>query len=152
MQTNAQQDSLPLHIALLGYGGLIPFIFLALASWFLADFPADWFAWLLAYGAVIASFVGALHWGFAMTVATLSTHDRYQAFVCSVLPALLGFLALILNSAWSALLLVFAFGWAYSRDSLLAKHVHFAAWYMPLRLRLSLIASLSLVAGFFAQW
>jgi len=50
--------------AWLGYGGLIPFIVLAPAS--LLDHHHGW-TWsdaLYGYGAIILSFVGALHWGF----------------------------------------------------------------------------------------
>ncbi len=48
----------------LGYGGLVPFVGLAAAVW-LAP-PGDWplaSMALLAYGATIASFLGAIHWG-----------------------------------------------------------------------------------------
>jgi hypothetical protein len=54
----------------LGFGGLIPFIVLALASWFgPVVHQAKILRALLAYAATIASFVGALHWGAAMHLA-----------------------------------------------------------------------------------
>jgi len=152
MTTSSRTQILPLHVALLGYGGLLPFVFLALAVWLLDDSGANWFAWLLAYGAVIVSFVGALHWGFAMTLSELSERERYQRFVCSVLPALLGFLALLVQGWLGALILIFAFVWAYWQDLSLVTKAALPAWYLPMRLHLSLIASLSLLAGLIGRF
>ena len=53
---------------LLGYGGLIPFMGLALAAWFTPT-PDARQALIQAnalYGAVILSFLGAIHWGLLM--------------------------------------------------------------------------------------
>ena len=55
----------------LGYGGLIPFVALALAVWLLD--PADRarsLSALLGYGATILSFLGAIHWGLVMREAS----------------------------------------------------------------------------------
>ena len=59
--------ALPTSVAWLGYGGLLPFVALAGIGWWAPGTPL-WGTALLAYGAVILSFVGALHWGFAMVV------------------------------------------------------------------------------------
>ena len=50
--------------AVLGYGGLVPFVSLALLVW-LTPQPVARFlvAMQLAYGAMILCFVGAVHWG-----------------------------------------------------------------------------------------
>ncbi|NBT01688.1 MAG: DUF3429 family protein, partial [Betaproteobacteria bacterium] len=55
---------LPTIVRILGYAGLMPFIGLAFMVQ-LADSPNDLIALesLVAYGAVIVSFLGALHWG-----------------------------------------------------------------------------------------
>ena len=55
----------PASMAWLGYGGLLPFVGLAVLM--AADAPrqALWSQALVAYGAVILGFVGALHWAFA---------------------------------------------------------------------------------------
>ena len=56
---------MPQIARLLGYGGLIPFA--ALAALALGSSQsAAWIHALIAYGAVILSFVGALHWAFGM--------------------------------------------------------------------------------------
>ena len=50
--------------AVLGYGGLVPFVSLALLVW-LTPQPVARFlvAMQLAYGAMILCFVGSVHWG-----------------------------------------------------------------------------------------
>ena len=50
----------------LGYGGLIPFLALTPASLLDHQHGAVWSDALYAYGAIILSFIGALHWGLAM--------------------------------------------------------------------------------------
>ena len=68
--TSPPPAPIPGPVAWLGYGGLLPFGALALL---LLDGArsALWWPALLAYGAVILSFVGALHWGFAMVLPGL---------------------------------------------------------------------------------
>ena len=55
--------ALPATVAWLGYGGLLPFVFLATAIFIDPDHAPLWGDALTAYGAIILSFVGALHWG-----------------------------------------------------------------------------------------
>ncbi|MDP3702577.1 MAG: DUF3429 domain-containing protein [Hylemonella sp.] len=141
---------LPPSVAWLGYGGLLPFALTALGT--LAD-PARrelWQSALLAYGAVILSFVGALHWAFAM-----NANDERQArplYVWSVVPALAGWLALLLplllarGAVPAALLLILAFIAHYVQDQRLARRHPLPGWYLPLRLRLSSVACLCLAA------
>lgn len=52
----------------LGFLGLVPFVLGAALAWLVADQEAHEFVLgaLCAYGAVIASFLGAIHWGLAM--------------------------------------------------------------------------------------
>jgi hypothetical protein len=137
----------PTLVALLGYGGLIPFIALALANMALPSASAQWSHWLLAYGAVILSFVGALHWAFAMTLKDLGLKARGQRFVWSVVPALIGFAALVLPVPLGFTLLVVGFALAYWQDALLANQVMLAPWYPRLRARLSVVASICLLTG-----
>lgn len=139
----------PPLVALLGYGGLIPFLALALARPLLPEFDARLSEWLLAYGAVILSFVGALHWGFAMTLKDLGLQARSQRFVWSVIPALIGFVALLLSAPLGFTLLVAGFALAYWQDALLANKVAVAPWYPRLRARLSVVAGVCLLSGIF---
>jgi hypothetical protein len=140
----------PFPVALLGYGGLIPFV--ALAAMNLLDetrLVPNPSAWLMAYGAVILSFVGALHWAFAMLATKISRARRTQCYVWSVVPALIGFAALILNSGLSHSLLIVGFALAYWQDADLANKIDLPQWYPQLRARLSIVASLCLMTGIF---
>lgn len=140
----------PDHVAWLGYGGLLPFALTALGT--LLD-PARRELWqqaLLAYGALILSFVGALHWAFAMG----ANEDRQARplYLWSVVPALAGWVALLLplllaqGSVLAAALLILAFVAHYLQDKRLARLHPLPAWYLPLRLRLSSVACLCLAA------
>ncbi len=131
----------------LGYGGLLPFVALSVLTW--AD-PAHgrfWQEGLAAYGAVILSFVGALHWGLAMTLDGIAVRRRDALFVWSVMPCLLAWLALLLHSAVSDWVLVGGFLLHYAQDRRLAAITRLPAWYLPLRLRLSSVAIVCLAVG-----
>lgn len=144
------EQALPKSVAWLGYGGLLPFILLAPAS--LLD-PAHGSLWsdaLYAYGAVILSFVGALHWGVAMSLPAMSERQRSAAFLWSVVPALLAWPAALVSPRLAAPLLVFGFVAHYWMDRRLVRQLALPGWYLPLRLRLSSVASLCLIGGVFA--
>lgn len=137
----------PLLVGALGYGGLLPFVAFAVGHLAFAQWPLPWSEWLLAYGAVILSFVGALHWAFAMTVKELGLKARSQRFMWSVVPALIGLVALMLGPPLGSTLLVVGFAMAYWQDAVLANQVPLAPWYPRLRARLSLVASVCLLLG-----
>lgn len=141
--------SAPRTVALLGYGGLLPFGALALLLVLDAGRSALWWPALLAYGAVILSFVGALHWGFAMAMPTLGAAQRKGLWAWSVVPALVAWPALLWAGPGAAVLLVAGFVAHCAQDRRLVAQVGAAlpAWYLPLRTRLTLVASLCLLAG-----
>ena len=136
---------MPRSVAWLAYAGLLPFVALALAS-LLAPGSAPWQRLSLNYGAVILSFVGALHWGFAMSVYAMSERKRNVCFAWSVMPALLAWLALLLDPFAASALLAAGFAAHYVQDWRLVRHAGLPAWYLPLRLRLSVVAALSVLA------
>ena len=106
----------PRIAALLGYGGLLPFGALALLLALGGAHSARWWPMLLAYGAVILSFVGALHWGFAMALPGLGAVERQRLYGWSVVPALAAWPALLWAAPAAALLLVAGFGAHYAQD------------------------------------
>lgn len=142
-------ETAPRTVLWLGYGGLLPFISLSLAT-VGANFLGADAAWfniaLLSYGAAILSFVGALHWGFAMTLRGMSESQRTAAFVGSIVPALVAWLALLAEPVVAVVLLVAGFAIHYGRDARLAAAADLPAWYLPMRLRLTCVACLSLIA------
>ncbi|ATR83083.1 DUF3429 domain-containing protein [Pseudomonas sp. HLS-6] len=137
----------PRHVALLGYGGLLPFIGLALLLPFSLEYRPLWSVALVTYGAVILSFVGALHWGFAMTVQDLSAEQRRDRFIWSVIPALVAWAATLLPVSWGCLLLIVGFVAHYWQDRQLFRVISLPVWYLPMRLRLTSVASLCLLLG-----
>ncbi|SDH07766.1 DUF3429 domain-containing protein [Pseudomonas abietaniphila] len=140
-------SSPPRYVGLLGYGGLLPFLGLLLLILFSAEYRPLWTQALLAYGAVILSFVGALHWGFAMTLQGLSADQCRERFIWSVIPALIAWPAMLLAAPLGCLLLIFGFVAHYWQDRRLVKATTLPAWYLPMRLRLTLVASLCLLLG-----
>lgn len=138
----------PPVVGILGYGGLIPFITSATFRWLNLLGRADqWLLLLVAYGAVILSFVGALHWGFAMMAPGVDRARRTQCYVWSVIPALIGIAAIGLNSSLSLTLLVSGFALAYWQDAALANRISLPAWYPRLRAHLSIVACVCLLSG-----
>ena len=92
------KSELPTIVRILGYAGLIPFIGLAFMVQ-LADSPNDLIALesLVAYGAVIVSFLGALHWGACFKTIGESTQNRWldhSVWIWGIMPALIAWLAI----------------------------------------------------------
>ena len=150
--TAAMPDAvLPATVAWLGYGGLVPFLVLAPASVLDQNHAAYWSDGLFAYGAIILSFIGALHWGFALSLGATSSEAararRDGCFAWSVVPALIAWLALLLPPLLASLFLIAGFIAHYRQDRRLASVAGLPLWYLPLRLRLSVVACLCLAAG-----
>jgi hypothetical protein len=150
-KTPSDPARLPAIVAALGYGGLVPFIVFAAAA-SQGDTHADLSrAALFAYAAVILSFVGALHWGFAMTAPGLDARQRAHLYRWSVVPALLAWPALLVYAKPAMLLLIVGFVAQYRQDRRLAKQAgregFLPAWYLPLRLRLSVVACAGIAFG-----
>jgi hypothetical protein len=137
----------PAIVAWLGYGGLLPFAVLAAATVVGGDYAPLAGHGLLNYGAVILSFVGAINWGFAMTIGTLSERRRTALWIWSVIPALVAWVALFLLPATASAALVTGFIVQYWQDRRLARTVALPVWFIPLRLRLTIGASLCLTLG-----
>ena len=127
----------------LGFAGLLPFGAAALAA-LLPRMPLHGLALtaLLAYGAVILSFLGGVRWGLAMAAATPGALPAQLGL--SVLPSLLGWAALLLPPAAGLVLLAAGFLAMLLADR---REALAPAWYKRLRLPLSLGAMASLLLG-----
>lgn len=128
----------------LGYGGLVPFVALALALWLVPPaYHAVLASALAAYGATILSFVGALHWGLAMRSPSTQSANT---LVWGVIPSLMAWVALLLPTA-AGLLLIAAMLWVcFVVDKKTYPQLGLRAW-LPMRLLLTSVASLCCVAG-----
>jgi len=91
---------------LLGLAGLLPFAGSALA--FFAA-PESWAGLaegaLIAYGAVILSFLGAVHWGLALRAPVEEADWGPARLLLGIVPALLGWVALLLPDVFALPLL-----------------------------------------------
>ncbi|PYB78817.1 DUF3429 domain-containing protein [Pseudomonas sp. LB-090624] len=135
----------PSRFTVLGYGGLLPFIGLTALILFSAEYRAFFSMMLVGYGAVILSFVGALHWGFAMTLQGLTAKQRQDRLVWSVIPALVGWVSTLLPVPVGCLVLTFGFVGHLWQDRKLAQAV--PGWYLPMRVHLTAVASLCLLVS-----
>ncbi len=127
----------------LGVAGLIPFIGGALAM-ALADDGARAQAALAlaAYGAVIVSFLGGIHWGLAFA----RLQPPVAMFAWGVLPSLVGWAALLLPPATGLALLAAMIAVCYVVDHRVYPRLQVGHW-LPLRRLLSAVAALSCAAG-----
>lgn len=153
----SSRDDIPRPAALLGIGGLLPFVALSAGLWLLgrdlAGLAADA---LVAYAAVILSFMGGVHWGVATiysappaaTAPTGAPGARSsRLFLASVLPALAAWPAALLEpplafAAFAAsFLALLAFDISVVRTGLLP------GWYGKLRILLTSIVVVCLVVA-----
>jgi hypothetical protein len=107
---------------------------------------------LAAYGAVIISFLGGIHWGMAIAdlrgSQTVSTFNRRLGI--SVIPALAGWGALFLPPPYGFLILAAAFVSILFFDVQATRKSEAPAWYPRLRWPLTAVVATSLLLGAFA--
>ncbi len=144
--STATIDALPLSpwAARLGYAGLLPFVTLASAAWLApVAYRAQAAFALLAYGATIASFLGAIHWGLAMRGPVA---PQPGPWVWGVFPSLVAWLALLLPVSQGLFTVALLLGicWAVDRGSY---PVYGLSDWLPMRWRLTGVAVVSLMAG-----
>lgn len=134
----------PTPALVLGAGGLIPFVG-ATALHVLTHDPR-WLALLTSYGAVILSFVGALHWGYAVRDAPTGVHAWWR-YGWSVVPALLAWLCLMLPASTAAPVLAAGLVACLVVDECLARGLGMPVWFLPLRRVLTAGGAASLMLG-----
>lgn len=123
----------------IGIVGLVPFVTGSLGLWITPE------AWrervleeLLAYAAIILAFMGAIHWGLAMRADESSEKAPIQLGL-SVIPPLLGWVALSLPVNFGLPVIFFAFAALYFADIWAVKHGLAPVWYPALRRPLSIV-------------
>jgi hypothetical protein len=127
----------------LGIAGLLPFVAGAAGLWLLSPEWAGLAALaLLTYAAVIVSFLGGIHWGLAMSLA----QTRRGLLIWGVLPSLLAWAGLLLNSAWGLLLMAASLLLCYVVDCQIYRSLRLGGW-IGLRGLLTIVSVLSCLAG-----
>jgi hypothetical protein len=132
-----------------GYAGVLPFL-LCLLGVLLAPQSA-WRAFAqqaaVDYGAVILSFVGALHWGLALAGRL---RGDLKTIIASVLPSIIAAIALSLDGQRALALLVAGFGgfWLYEHHQLRDR---LPADYLGMRRNLTLAVCGTLALTLFAS-
>jgi len=123
----------------LGRAGLLPFVAGALLPWVLrGEARVAWATAMLAYAALIVSFLGGIHWGLAMRQATPSA----RLLAWGVVPSLLAWPMLLMPPAAALAGLGLALWACYAVDRRAYPAQGLGAW-LGLRLQLTVVASLS---------
>lgn len=130
---------LPLPARVFGLGGLIPFLAIALACWVR---PGLGYA-LAAYGATILAFLGAVHWGFALS----DGRAPWWRFGLGVVPALVAWVALLLPVTLGLLLIAAGIAATALTERAAATRGLVPAPYLALRFVLSAGAIFGLLLG-----
>ena len=144
MTANAA-PTVPRNAAWLGAAGVLPFIAGVAGIWLLDATQAEFAAFILtAYGAMILSFMGAIYWGLVMWRGGQGSGHWYTI---GVLPALVGWLALMLEPAFGLPLLALAFAAVYVLDRAAVSAGIAPAWYARMRGPLSAAVVLLLILG-----
>ncbi len=133
----------------LGLSGLLPFAAAALAVLLAPDYWGGFARGaLIAYGAVILSFLGAVHWGFALRAPAAEAWATPARLALGVLPSLVGWAAMMLFEAPSLLLLAVGILGTAMVEQWAAGRGLVPAFYMRLRWVLSLGAAGCLLVPF----
>ncbi|WP_158215739.1 DUF3429 domain-containing protein [Notoacmeibacter marinus] len=138
-----EQNAATAH--LLVFGGYLPFLVLTLFFLFPDIAPltrSGSLIMLIGYGAVILSFLGGIRWGFAT-----ARNDQASAreLLTSVVPSLIAWMCLTLPSAPALFLLAVTFVWHFFWDRRHAERHDLPAWFLPLRLRVTVAVAPTLL-------
>ena len=127
----------------LGYLALLPFVLGAALVWGVrSDAHPHATAALSAYAAVVAAFIGAIHWGLAMR----EPQPEPRLFVWGVVPAMVAWVAVLMPPDAGLVIHGAMLVLCYLVDRKVYPARGVAAW-LTLRFRLSVVASLSCFVG-----
>lgn len=144
-------DRTPLAALVLGVLGLVPFVALPIVSIAGPSLPLP--AWigahltvpaLLLYAAVILSFMGGVQWGLAMRPGYAESSTESRRYGISVLPALLAWLALLVDTRTGLFCLAVGFVALLIYDIWTVRRGEAPNWYERLRLGLTSVVVLAI--------
>jgi hypothetical protein len=139
MLTALRQD-VPLPAFVLGFLGAVPFLGLTLLALLAGPLgSATLQGWalisLLAYGAIILSFMGGVHWGWAMA----ADEPSFLRLGLSVVPALIGWGGFLLGGSIGFLVIAVGFAALLRLDLRAIAEGRAATWYRRLRWPLTVV-------------
>lgn len=131
----------PAAARILGFAGAVPFVAGALADLFVSGSMGD--VVLLTYGAVILSFMGAIHWGAGMARG----ETGFVGLGASVVPALVAWSTLLIGGWPGLCILAASFALLLAYDLAMVGSGSLPAWYAMLRRPLTAIVVATLLVG-----
>jgi hypothetical protein len=140
---------------LLGYAGLIPFFASAVTVIVggVAGVSADAARNAgITYGAIIVTFMGALHWAYALVAPWKDERVTPQVLFASVLPAMVAWGTLVFapSARFAAITIAAALLWVFSKDAVFQREAWFPKWFWRLRTHLTAGAVFSVFVFAFA--
>ncbi|NNJ91243.1 MAG: DUF3429 domain-containing protein [Gammaproteobacteria bacterium] len=148
MENTEHSSTIPKQALLLGYGGLIPFVTLSAATWFPASHRlVQVHEALLLYASIILTFMGAIHWGVAMTRALAPNSLQ---LTISIIPALIAWFASFTSQSVNYVILYISFAGLCLIDSKSSKQGDLPDWYPKLRVPLTTVVVISLISAHLA--
>lgn len=128
----------------LGYAGLAPFVLLACLLWIVQTDLRPWLAIALtSYAALIATFLGGIHWGIA---TQRPHHEQTFHYIWGITPSLIAWIALIMPAYAGLPLLAALLIVCYLVDRRSYVTAGWSNW-LPMRLRLTAVSALSCLIG-----
>ena len=131
-----------------GYLGLIPFIASSLFIWS-PQYHQFALQSLSIYAAVILTFIGSVHWGIAMQhIGKTNKQNSNMQFVFSIIPSLFAWIVILFFETYALIILALGFVtfWWFEKSNY---QDVLPAWYSKLRMHLTMIATLSIMIGWF---
>jgi hypothetical protein len=145
---------IPTPALVLGTAGLIPFWYGAAAVWLPALRPYPYHSMdaafaVIGYGAVILTFLGAMHWGVILRGSKAESGEEatWARLGFSVAPSIVAWVATLMNPLYALLMLIVAHGVVALADLQTARRGEFPVWYGRLRKYLSILAILAMVTA-----
>lgn len=136
-------SSMPRVVCWLGVAGVLPFFALAILP-HTPVAPKIPESALLAYGAVILSFLGGVLWGMSLN-GNDTTNGAPRRLIIGVIASLVGWGALLLPLTAGLLTLAASFLALLAVDYILYRSSYIPPWYLRLRISLTLIVSATLM-------
>ncbi|MDE2465512.1 MAG: DUF3429 domain-containing protein [Alphaproteobacteria bacterium] len=136
---------IPPMALLLTAAGALPFIGLAAIAVAGGPLPTHAQGALLTYGAVILSFMGGIHWGFALTPLVRAAPSH--RLLLGVIPALIGWTATLLPQNIGLCLLALAFAVLPGLDLAAIRTGAAPSWYGRLRVPVTVVVVAALLAA-----